>query len=111
MDGTVTPGPPVSTLTEITTSFPKDPTVVTIGLNTADDGEFAALIGGVIFAVLLLLICMAAVLLWCLSRHKGSYATNEMDEDEDFDEDEDEESVDSDTALQIKEPLKTKEEE
>ncbi|KAM6958621.1 uncharacterized protein LKV04_022569 isoform 1-T2 [Tautogolabrus adspersus] len=111
MDVSVTPGPPVRTLTEITTSLPKDPIVVTNGLNTTDDGEFAALIGGVIFAVLLLLICMTAVLLWCLSRHKGSYATNEMDQDVDFDEDDDEESVGSDTALQIKEPLKTKDEE
>ncbi|XP_034534052.1 small cell adhesion glycoprotein homolog [Notolabrus celidotus] len=82
--------------------------IVTKGPNTAD-ADFAVLIGGVVSAVLLLLICMIAVLLWCLTRQKGSYVTNEMDEDEDVDEDE--ESVGSDVALQSKEPLRAKEEE
>ncbi|XP_041637742.1 glycophorin-C-like isoform X2 [Cheilinus undulatus] len=88
----------------------QEPNVVTIGPNTTDNGDLAALIGGIVAAVLLLLICLIAVLLWCLSRQKGSYVTNEMDEDDDFNED-DEESVTSDTALQSKEPLKPKEEE
>uniref|UniRef100_A0A673AJX4 Uncharacterized protein n=1 Tax=Sphaeramia orbicularis TaxID=375764 RepID=A0A673AJX4_9TELE len=61
---------------------------------------------GVTGALLLALICFIAVLLWCLSRHKGSYVTNELDDD-DVDDDE-EESVASDTALQSKEPLKIK---
>ncbi len=62
--------------------------------------------------MLLLLICIVAVLLWCLSRHKGSYVTNEMDDDDDdLDDNDDDESVASDTALQSREPLKTKEEE
>ncbi|XP_030009801.1 glycophorin-C-like [Sphaeramia orbicularis] len=73
-----------------------------------DDGTIAALIGGVTGALLLALICFIAVLLWCLSRHKGSYVTNELDDD-DVDDDE-EESVASDTALQSKEPLKSQEE-
>ena len=64
--------------------------------------------------MLLLLICAIAVLLWCLSRQKGSYVTNEMDEDDDIDnidDNDDNESIGSDTALQSKEPLETKEEE
>ncbi|CAJ1086909.1 hypothetical protein GBF38_009022 [Xyrichtys novacula] len=77
-----------------------------------DNSDFAAVIGGVVSVVVLLLILTIALLLWCLSRHKGSYVTNEMDEEDDVDVDEDEdESVGSDTALQSKEPLKTKEEE
>ncbi|XP_073318382.1 glycophorin-C [Pagrus major] len=79
---------------------------VTKGIIT-DDGDFAALIGGIVGGVLLLLICVIAVLLWCLSRHKGSYVTNEMDDDADIDD----ESVGSDTALQSKEPLKVEDEE
>ncbi|XP_070786893.1 glycophorin-C-like isoform X2 [Enoplosus armatus] len=63
---------------------------------------------GIVGAVLLLLICTTAVLLWCLSRHKGSYVTNEMDGDDDDDIDDDE-SVGSDAALQSREPLKIKE--
>uniref|UniRef100_A0A3P8S0P1 Uncharacterized protein n=1 Tax=Amphiprion percula TaxID=161767 RepID=A0A3P8S0P1_AMPPE len=59
-------------------------------------------------AVLVLLICIITVLLWCLSRHKGSYITNETDDDDDINDDE---SVGSDTALQSKEPLKKKDEE
>ncbi|KAM9328656.1 glycophorin-C [Pholidichthys leucotaenia] len=68
--------------------------------------DLAALIGGIVSAVLLVMICMIAVLMWCLSRQKGSYETNEMDEDGD----EDDESASSDVALQSKEPLKSKEE-
>lgn len=60
-------------------------------------------------AVLLIVICMIAVLLWCVSRNKGSYVTNETDEDDAADEDE--ESDGSDAALQSKAPLRTKEEE
>ncbi|XP_069020271.1 glycophorin-C isoform X1 [Embiotoca jacksoni] len=74
-------------------------------------GDFAALVGAIVSAVLLLLICVIAVLMWCLSRHKGSYVTNEMDDDDDDNIDNDDESVGSDTALQAKEPLKSKEEE
>uniref|UniRef100_A0A3Q1GF95 Uncharacterized protein n=1 Tax=Acanthochromis polyacanthus TaxID=80966 RepID=A0A3Q1GF95_9TELE len=62
---------------------------------------------GVVSAVLLLLICVITVSLWCLSRHKGSYVTNETDDDDDIDD----ESVGSDTALQSKEPLKKDDEE
>ncbi|XP_045905073.1 small cell adhesion glycoprotein homolog [Micropterus dolomieu] len=106
MDGYTTPPPG-----DVSSSSPL-PEVVTKG-NYTDDGPVAALIGGIVSAVLLLLICMIAVLLWCLSRHKGSYVTNEMDEDEDEDDVDghDDESVGSDTALQSKEPLKIKEEE
>ncbi|XP_070711840.1 small cell adhesion glycoprotein homolog [Pempheris klunzingeri] len=115
MDAHVTPAPGVPTpsvtpppLTEAVTE------TVTKAINV-DDGAFAALIGGIIAVVLLLLICVIMVLLWCLSRHKGSYVTNEMDEDDDIedgdDEDEDDESVGSDTALQSREPQKIREEE
>ena len=64
---------------------------------------------GMVSGVLLLLICVITVLLWCLSRQKGSYVTNETDDD--IDDDDDDESVGSDTALQSKEPLKAKDEE
>lgn len=68
---------------------------------------------GIIGGLLLVLICVLALLLWCLSRQKGSYVTNEMDDDDEDnnDGDDEEESVSSDTALQSKEPLKDKEEE
>lgn len=49
-----------------------------------------------------------ALLLWLMSRQKGSYDTNEMDEDA---EGADEESDGSDPALQMKEPLTIREEE
>uniref|UniRef100_A0A672I1V5 Uncharacterized protein n=1 Tax=Salarias fasciatus TaxID=181472 RepID=A0A672I1V5_SALFA len=57
-------------------------------------------------AVLLVLICVIAVLLWCLSRQKGSYATNETDDDDD--EVVEEDDGDDNKALQMKEPLKPK---
>uniref|UniRef100_A0A3Q1ILL0 Uncharacterized protein n=1 Tax=Anabas testudineus TaxID=64144 RepID=A0A3Q1ILL0_ANATE len=66
---------------------------------------------GIVSAVLLILICTIAVLMWCLSRHKGSYVTNETDEDDDDVDNHDDESVGSDAALQAKERLKLKEEE
>ncbi|XP_028427332.1 mucin-2 isoform X4 [Perca flavescens] len=69
-----------------------------------DDGAFAALIAGIV-CFTLLVICII-VWRWHLSRHKGSYVTNEMDDDDDMD---DEESVGSNTALQSREPLETKE--
>ncbi|CAI5638416.1 unnamed protein product [Oreochromis niloticus] len=78
---------------------------------TYDTGDFAALIGGIVSVVLLLMICVIGVLLWCLSRHKGEYVTNELeDKDEDADSG-DGDSVGSDEALQSEEPLKAKEEE
>ncbi|CAN9498158.1 unnamed protein product [Ophioblennius macclurei] len=76
-----------------------------------DIADLAALVGGIISVVLLVLICVIAILLWCMSRQKGSYATNENDDDDNVDEDDDDddESVSSDRALQMKEPLKPKE--
>ncbi|XP_034035015.1 glycophorin-C-like [Thalassophryne amazonica] len=76
--------------------------IMTHGLSP-DHEDLAALIGGIISAVLLILICIIALLLWCLSRHKGSYVTGEMDDDEDSEEGE---SVASDAALQSKQALK-----
>ncbi|XP_069377422.1 small cell adhesion glycoprotein homolog [Paralichthys olivaceus] len=77
---------------------------------TLGDGDLAALIGGIVGVVLLALICVIAVLMWCLSRHKGSYITNEMDEDDDINND-DEEPFCSDMMLQTKEPLTVNEDE
>ncbi|KAM8721958.1 small cell adhesion glycoprotein homolog [Acanthopagrus schlegelii] len=99
MEFSATPGPGTpSSATEAVTKGP-----------VTDDGDFAALIGGMVGGVLLLLICVITVLLWCLSRQKGSYVTNETDDDDDIDIDD--ESVGSDTALQSKERLKAKDEE
>lgn len=106
MDAYTTPGPGVF----LTETPPPLPEVTTKGISM-DDGVFTALIGGIVSAVLLLLICVIMVLLWCLSRHKGSYVTNEMDDEDYGEKDADEESVGSDTALQSREPLKIKEEE
>ncbi|XP_022063866.1 small cell adhesion glycoprotein homolog [Acanthochromis polyacanthus] len=103
MDPYPTQAPVTEIFPEITKAVTK---ITTTGVNT-DDGDFAALIGGVVSAVLLLLICVITVSLWCLSRHKGSYVTNETDDDDDIDD----ESVGSDTALQSKEPLKKDDEE
>lgn len=116
MDAYTTPTPPPATavriLPETPPPFIEDVTVLTETVTkviSVDNGHIAALIGGIISAVLLLLICVIAVLLWCLSRHKGSYVTNEMDEDDDDIDDNDDESMGSDTALQSREPLKIKE--
>uniref|UniRef100_A0A3Q2D2P6 Uncharacterized protein n=1 Tax=Cyprinodon variegatus TaxID=28743 RepID=A0A3Q2D2P6_CYPVA len=62
---------------------------------------------GIISVVLLVFLCTIAILLWCLSRQKGSYVTNESDEEDDEVLNEEDESVGSDVALQSKEPLKT----
>ncbi|XP_037552326.1 cell adhesion molecule 1-like [Nematolebias whitei] len=105
MDAHTTPAPATQTSTE---TFPTFPGLVTrIGkrdlYNSTED--FAALIGGIVSVVLLIFLCTITVLLWCLSRQKGSYSTNETDEDDDADI-EDDESIGSDVALQSKEPLK-----
>uniref|UniRef100_A0A3Q0SG46 Uncharacterized protein n=1 Tax=Amphilophus citrinellus TaxID=61819 RepID=A0A3Q0SG46_AMPCI len=93
----VTPPPLAHTAAETTTLFPD--LVTKIGAK------------GIISVVLLLMICVIGVLMWCLSRQKGDYVTNETDEkDEDVDSG-DGESVGSDAELQSKEPLKAKEEE
>ncbi|XP_041841909.1 cell adhesion molecule 2-like isoform X2 [Melanotaenia boesemani] len=107
-----TPGPWIQTSAR---TVPPDSELVTkIGQNAHynDTGDFAALIGGIVCTVLLLFICTIAVLLWCLSRQKGSYVTNETDVDDEDDDDDgnDGESVGSDTALQSKQPLTAKEE-
>ena len=68
------------------------------------------LLAGIVGAVLLALICVIAVLMWCLSRHKGSYTTNETDDDDDMD-DEDEEPFCSDMVLQTNQPLTVDEDE
>ncbi|XP_039648979.1 cell wall protein SED1-like isoform X2 [Perca fluviatilis] len=102
-----TPAPAPAALppaTEVWTRLPLVTEAVTKGI-ALDDGAFAALIGGIVCIALLLVICIIVLLLWHLSRHKGSYVTNEMDDDEM----DDEESVGSDTALQSREPLETKE--
>ncbi|XP_028990755.1 small cell adhesion glycoprotein homolog [Betta splendens] len=92
-----------------TPSFPE--LVTKIGAAATDHGDWAALIGGIVSAVLLVMICTIAVMLWCLSRQKGSYVTNENEDDDDDIDNNDDESVASDAALQAKEPLKLKGEE
>ncbi|XP_062236118.1 small cell adhesion glycoprotein homolog isoform X2 [Platichthys flesus] len=85
------------------------PKILMLDVNSSK-GELAALIGGIVGAVLLALICVIAVLMWCLSRHKGSYTTNETDDDDDMD-DEDEEPFCSDMVLQTNQPLAVDEDE
>uniref|UniRef100_A0A3Q2VJA9 Uncharacterized protein n=1 Tax=Haplochromis burtoni TaxID=8153 RepID=A0A3Q2VJA9_HAPBU len=71
---------------------------------------YLSMVCRIVSVVLLLMICVIAVLMWCLSRHKGEYVTNEMEEkDEDADSG-DGDSVGSDEALQSEEPLTAKEE-
>ncbi|XP_056883734.1 small cell adhesion glycoprotein homolog [Takifugu flavidus] len=107
MDMQMTP-PSGVTLSQTSTPLIKAVTeMVTQGLDT-EEGDVAALVGGVICAVLLLLISIMAVLLWLMSRQKGSYDTNEMDDEA---EGADEELDGSDPALQMKEPLTIREEE
>ncbi|XP_023819915.1 cell adhesion molecule 4-like [Oryzias latipes] len=103
MNDQTTPVPSVQTSAPFVPRFPD--LVTRIGQKDiyAQTEDFAALIGGIISGVLLTFICTIAVLLWCLSRQKGSYATNETDEDED---EGDGQSVDSDFELQSKKPLK-----
>ncbi|KAM9767084.1 glycophorin-C [Menidia menidia] len=74
----------------------------------SDAGDFAALIGGIVSVVLLLFICTVAVLLWCLSRQKGSYTTNEADgepHDGEPDGEPDTDSIGSEAVLQSRELL------
>lgn len=62
--------------------------------------------------VLLLLVCVITLMMWCLSRQKGSYVTNEAEDDyDDLNNEEDDESFGSSIALRSKDPLKPKEEE
>uniref|UniRef100_A0A3Q3NK04 Uncharacterized protein n=1 Tax=Mastacembelus armatus TaxID=205130 RepID=A0A3Q3NK04_9TELE len=70
---------------------------------------FPSPLSGIVSAVLLILICIIAFLLWCMSRQKGSYVTNETDDYDDDLDNNDDESVTSDTTLQTKERLKAKE--
>ncbi|CAB1450381.1 unnamed protein product [Pleuronectes platessa] len=79
------------------------PKILMLDINS-DKGELAALIGGIVGAVLLALICVMAVLMWCLSRHKGSYSTNETDDHDDMDDDDEE-------VFQTNEPLTVDEDE
>ncbi|XP_076022083.1 glycophorin-C isoform X2 [Genypterus blacodes] len=94
----------VKDLTTPTLAVTDFTTVAEVVTHTAkpDDETFAAIVGGTIVAVLLILICVVLMLTWLISRHKGSYVTNEAD---------DEESLASDEALQSKEPLRTEEDE
>ncbi|KAK5623899.1 hypothetical protein CRENBAI_000184 [Crenichthys baileyi] len=104
MNAYTTPPPLTQTSTD---TFPTFSDLVTkIGKKDiySSTEDFVALVGGIITVVLLVFLCTIAVLLWCLSRQKGSYVTNETDDDEIDNEDE---SVGSDVALQSKEPLKT----
>ncbi|XP_074520597.1 glycophorin-C [Halichoeres trimaculatus] len=103
----VTPTP--SVWTEASPSPPGDVIDIVTKGSDSDSGDFAALIGGVVSVLLLLLVCGIAALLWCQSRNKGSYVTNEKDEDDAVDEDE--ESEGSDAALQSKAPLRSTEDE
>ncbi|XP_053709422.1 small cell adhesion glycoprotein homolog [Synchiropus splendidus] len=81
------------------TTEPSVTTVVNGDGGDVEDGAMAALIGGVVGSLVLILVCVAVALMWGLSKQKGSYVTNEMENDEDYD---DEESVGSDAALQAK---------
>uniref|UniRef100_A0A1A8HPC0 Uncharacterized protein n=1 Tax=Nothobranchius kuhntae TaxID=321403 RepID=A0A1A8HPC0_NOTKU len=104
MDVFTTPSPATQSATE---TFPTFSDLVTrIGKKDiySSTEDLAALIGGIITGVLLVFLCIITVLLWCLSRQKGSYVTNETDDDDDVDNNDDE-SVGSDVALQAKEPL------
>ncbi|XP_044200633.1 glycophorin-C-like [Thunnus albacares] len=107
----LTPTPATEHPSQTETHLPEVTTEMLVIGNHTDNGDFAALIGGIVCVVLLLLIVALAVLLWCLSRHKGSYVTNETDGYGDDEDEDDDESVRSDTALQSKEPLQIKEEE
>ncbi|RVE75078.1 hypothetical protein OJAV_G00013270 [Oryzias javanicus] len=107
MTDQTTPGPLVQTSAPIVRTFPDLVTKIGEKDIYAQTEDLAALIGGIISGVLLTFICTIAVLLWCLSRQKGSYATNETDEDEDED---DNRSAGSDAELQSKKPLKDEEE-
>ncbi|XP_038153429.1 cell adhesion molecule 2-like [Cyprinodon tularosa] len=107
MNAYTTPSPLTQTSTD---TYPTYSDLVTkIGRKDiySSTEDFAALIGGIISVVLLVFLCTIAILLWCLSRQKGSYVTNESDEENDEVLNEEDESVGSDVALQSKEPLKT----
>ncbi|XP_033876918.3 glycophorin-C [Acipenser ruthenus] len=54
-----------------------DNTTMTPGVGENEDGTDAAIIGGVIGAVVLVLICLLVVIMRYLYQHKGTYHTNE----------------------------------
>uniref|UniRef100_A0A665UP34 Uncharacterized protein n=1 Tax=Echeneis naucrates TaxID=173247 RepID=A0A665UP34_ECHNA len=65
---------------------------------------------GVVGGILLVFICVLALLLWCLSRQKGSYVTNEMDDDDDIVNHEDGDGDEDEFVSSDVEPVKVKEE-
>ncbi|XP_029375091.1 protein S100-B isoform X1 [Echeneis naucrates] len=76
----------------------------------SNSGALAAIIGGVVGGILLVFICVLALLLWCLSRQKGSYVTNEMDDDDDIVNHEDGDGDEDEFVSSDVEPVKVKEE-
>ncbi|XP_071771749.1 glycophorin-C isoform X2 [Centroberyx gerrardi] len=61
--------PMLTSISETTTAAPVD--------YEMDDGYFDAILGAVITAVVLVLICLAVVVIRYMYRHKGTYHTNE----------------------------------
>ncbi|KAF7658972.1 hypothetical protein LDENG_00004820 [Lucifuga dentata] len=97
--------PPYAVAPEAVTQHMPYPEIVTQIMKNGtitDYGDSAAIIGGIVAAVMLILICMIVTLLWLMSRQKGSYVTNETDN---------EESDGSGMALQSKEALEIEEDE
>ncbi|XP_034780904.2 glycophorin-C-like isoform X2 [Acipenser ruthenus] len=54
-----------------------DNTTMTPGIGENEDGTNAAVIGGVIGAVVLFLICLLVAIMRYLYQHRGTYHTNE----------------------------------
>ncbi|KAK6325171.1 hypothetical protein J4Q44_G00045130 [Coregonus suidteri] len=55
------------------------PGTFTVGAAKVNDGSFEAILGGVIFALLLALLCLALLVLRYIIKHKGTYHTNEAE--------------------------------
>ncbi|KAJ8351544.1 hypothetical protein SKAU_G00230200 [Synaphobranchus kaupii] len=66
-----------STLMDNSTRHEESATQAVITSNNVNDQSYEAVLGGVIAAVILVLLCLVATVLRYMYRHKGTYHTNE----------------------------------
>lgn len=70
-----TPAP----LPDITDVYKRETTTISIVGASTTDGSFEAVLGGVITAIILMLLCLTALVLRYMFKHKGTYLTHEED--------------------------------
>lgn len=73
-----TPAP----LSDVTDVYKMETTTISIVGASTNDGSFEAVLGGVITAIILMLLCLTALVLRYMFKHKGTYLTHEEDDGE-----------------------------